>query len=254
MSQELIEIEAGLGGLAFRLRINEAHQTLSTNHYGPTNPHDLGIVVGDGFTWHDTGTSPHKIKVYISTSPEPPSEDGWITMLLVNPTTGVVTAGPGLQAQFDLHLLKDGSRKADSLEMEASYTISLAKHVATKDYVDAKSRPPDVRWAVFGTATVQNGVGYVLIARSAKFSTIHVYSGDKPTGADLTVDVVRLRGDPPVATARSAVLADGVLYAETAVTELSLIAGDVLRLDVTGIGSTTPGGNQLMVTVPLDPV
>jgi hypothetical protein len=117
--------------------------------------------------------------------------------------------------------------------------------VATKQYVD--SRPsgviPDVRFLVQGNAVVANKVAQVLIGFGGTFTTLRAWADTAPAGAALSIRINK--NEVPVATLS---IAAGTNSASTTVS-ISVSAGDRISLDITGVGSTTPGGNDLLVTL-----
>ena len=127
--------------------------------------------------------------------------------------------------------------------MAADPTLPL--HVATKQYVD--SRPsgtiPDVRFLVQGNAVVANKVAQVLIGFGGTFTAIRAWADTAPTGAPLSIRINK--NGVSVATLS---IADGANSASTTVS-IPVVAGDRISLDITGVGSITPGGNDLLVTL-----
>jgi len=117
--------------------------------------------------------------------------------------------------------------------------------VATKQYVD--SRPggviPDVRFLIQGNAVVANKVAQVLIGFGGTFTRLRAWADTAPAGSGLSIRINK--NGVSVATLS---IAAGTNSASTAVS-IAVAAGDRISLDITGVGSTTPGGNDLLVTL-----
>ena len=241
MSQSATVIEAGLDGTTQRLRINEANVSLATCYYGPVDPTSIdGVTVEPGFVWWNTGVSPTAL--YVRND----ADDDWVDLLDIDGAPGTA-----LQALLDAKLDLGGGVLTNFLTLHADPTSAL--HAATKQYVDATSRPAPVRWYVTGTASVQTNVAQVVLHQAASAVGMRLWSDTAPVGADLEVSVVRKRAGSADDSASGTITAGNNSATATFSPALALLAGDRLRLDVTQVGSGTAGGNDLLVTVQLDP-
>ena len=247
MSQEPTSIESGLDGTSYRTRVNEALATVASTYLGPIDPNEIsGITVEDGFQWIDNNTTPWEWKVYVPTAAA--AVDGWLTVFKINATSGNVDPGPYLQSLLDAKLPLAGGTMTGKITLDADPVSAL--HAATKQYVDNTSRPAPVRFMSRGVAEIASNLAQVLVSEASQFDEIHVWSDDAPVGADLTVLITRKRAGSGDVT-RSATVLDGTNSKVESVTALALQSGDRLQVAVTGVGSTTAGGNDLLVTLPL---
>jgi hypothetical protein len=103
--------------------------------------------------------------------------------------------------------------------------------------------PIPVRWLIQGNAVVANKVVQALMDRPGTFTQILMWADTAPAGAALSIRVNR--NGTQVATAS---IAAGANSSTTSIS-VAVNAGDRLSLDITGVGSTTPGGNDLLVTL-----
>jgi hypothetical protein len=241
MAQNVTTIDAGLDGTSQRIQISEAHLSLATCYYGAVDPTSIdGIEVGPGFLWWDTGSTPAILEARNST------DTAWVELICHDGTPG-----SALQTLLNAKLALAGGTLTGALTLAGDPAVALG--AATKQYVDATSRPAPVRWCVMGTASVQTKVAQTLIATAATAVSCRLWADTAPVGADLTVSIVRKRAGS-ADDSRSASLAAGDNAATVTFSpDLDLLAGDRLRLDITQVGSATAGGNDLLVTVTLDP-
>lgn len=97
---------------------------------------------------------------------------------------------------------------------------------------------------VSGNAAIGDKQAQALVARDCTIREIRVHSDVAPTGSNLTIRIdkngTQLHTVTVLATEYAATAA-GLAY--------SVSAGNRLQLDVTAVGSTTPGGNDLLVTI-----
>jgi len=246
MAQESTVIEEGLDGTSFRNRVNEALVSVGTTYAGPTDPNEIpGITVEEGFQWIDTNTSPWLYKLYVPTASA--AVAGWLTLWEIDPTTGAINPGATLQALLDGKLSLAGGTMTGAITLPGNPSGAL--EAAPKQYVDTVSRPAPIRFQIRGNAEVQNNVVQVLVSEDSQFNAVHMWADDAPVGSDLVIEVTRLRG--VTTDSRSAEILDGTTSRVKSVTSLELVAGGRVRVDITGVGSTTPGGNDLLVTLPL---
>lgn len=118
---------------------------------------------------------------------------------------------------------------------------SAAMHVATKQYVDG--RAAELRLIHKGNAVVGNKLDQRLMGASATFTSLRAHADVAPSGASLNIRV-NVNG-VQVATLS---IPSGSNSASSSVS-INVAAGDRVSFDVTQVGSTTPGGNDLMVTL-----
>lgn len=99
-----------------------------------------------------------------------------------------------------------------------------------------------------GTPAVANDLGINPRVRATTTATrISAYAKTAPTGADMIVRVFNITQNNTVATLT--ITAGSQSATSTAMTNASLASGDILRYDVTQIGSTVAGSN---ITVQID--
>jgi len=101
----------------------------------------------------------------------------------------------------------------------------------------------DLRFFVQGNAQVANKLAQALIGAALTFTTIRLYADTAPAGADL---IVRINKNG-VSQGTFSITA-GSNSASSSIS-IAVVAGDRISLDITQVGSTTPGGNDLMVTL-----
>jgi hypothetical protein len=241
MAQNVTTLDAGLDGTSQRIQISEAHLSLATCYYGAVDPTSAdGIEVGSGFLWWDTGETPAVLKARNATDTD------WVELIYHDGTPA-----SALQSLLDAKLGLAGGTLTGPLLLAGNPAVALG--TATKQYVDATSRPAPVRWCAMGTASVQVKIVQTLIATTASAVGCRLWADTAPIGADLTVSIVRLRAGS-ADDSRSASIAAGANAATATFSPaLAILAGDRLRLDVTQVGSATAGGNDLLVTITLDP-
>ncbi len=159
-------------------------------------------------------------------------------------------AGSGLDADLLDGMQPDSAATANTIiRRDAAGRAQVAdpvaaSDIATKAYVDANAGGiPDIRFLVQGNAMVANRVAQVLIGKGGTFTTLRAYADVAPAGADL---IVRINKNGTQAATLS--IAAGTNSASAAVS-IPVAAGDRISLDITQVGTTTPGGNDLMVTL-----
>lgn len=239
--QDSTIIEANLDGTTFRTRVNDALLTLSTAYYGTADPaNSATLAVGPGTLWWDESQSPPVLKVRNAT------DTAWVELL-------DLAGAPGapLQTVLDGYLSLAGGTMTGALTLSGAPT--LGTHAATKTYVDSLSRPAPVRFAVAGSASVSNKVASALLDVSGNVSALRAWADTAPVGAALVATVVRKRAGS-ADDSRSISVTAGQNAASLPVSPvMAVAAGDRLQLDITGVGSTTPGGNDLLVTATVSP-
>lgn len=254
MAQDPTIIGENLDGTSFRTAINGALTSIGTCYYGSVDPATVaGIDVEPGTMWWNTGSTD-------SAEPELWVRDAnnaaWYALLTLS---GGAASGYGAVADSALKTGLDGKlskaggvlNAGASLRMDSGYTPSNDYDVATKVWVTSQSRPPDVRWAVYGTAAVQNKVAQALIGTAATATGLRLWADTAPVGSALSVNLVRLRAGSGDETRSLSISAAQNAASTTFGSPLALLAGDRLRLDITGVGSGTAGGNDLLATVTL---
>lgn len=101
-----------------------------------------------------------------------------------------------------------------------------------------------VYFVVQGNAVVSNKLSQALIGTDWTLQTIRAYSDTAPSGSDLTVRINK-NGTQLLTLS----VTNGNNSASSTGLSHSLTAGDRLSLDITNVGSTTAGGNDLIVTL-----
>ena len=243
MAQEsTIIASTPLDGGAYTAQLNAALAALHSSLYGPVDPAtrpDL-YAVTPGTLWWDTSPTPDELKVRNT------ANDGWVTLLKLDGA-----GGPTLQAALDAKLALAGGTLTGFLTLHANPTSNL--HAATKQYVDSISRPAPLHFTVQGTASVATKLAQVVIAQACQAVGAELYADTAPTGAGLIVTFTRKR-TAVADDSRTATIAAGQNGAAvTFGSAMTLLAGDRIRLDVSQVGSTVAGGNDLMATLKLNP-
>lgn len=229
-------------GTAYTSQLNAALAALHSSLYGPVDPAtrpDL-YTVSPGTLWWDTSPSPNVLKVRND------ANDAWATLLGIDGSPGAA-----LQAQFDSKLSLGGGALTSFLTLHADPTSAL--HAATKQYVDGVSRPAPLRFNLQGNATVASKLAQAVIEQAAQAVGAELYADTAPVGAALIVTFRRKR-TAAADDSRTASIADGQNAASvTFGSPMALQAGDRIQLEVSQVGSTTPGGNDLITTLKLTP-
>lgn len=106
-----------------------------------------------------------------------------------------------------------------------------------------------IAFIVPGTAIVKTKLAQVLIPSSLTISSVIIYSDQAPTGASLIVDVNK-NGTTIFTTQgnRPEIAIDGHSDESGTPDITSFAKGDRMSVDIDQIGSTNPGGNDLLVT------
>jgi len=170
----------------------------------------------------------------------------WVTLLKLDGTPG-----PAILALINAMLPLAGGTMLGPLVLAGAPTTGL--HAATKTYVDATSRPAPLRFLVQGNASVASKIAQALVEQDCKLTDIWMYGETAPVGAGLTVTLTRKRVSV-ADDSRSATIATGTNAIHSVVgSPMALLAGDRVQLGITSVGSTTPGGNALLVTGTLAP-
>lgn len=242
MQDSTIIATSALDGVSFTTQVNAAFATLASAHYGPTDPatQPLVFTVGPGCLWWDTTPTPDELKVRNA------ANDGWVTLLKLDGA-----AGPALQAALDARLALAGGTMTGALTLSGAPSSGL--HAATKTYVDATSRPAPLRYLVQGDASVTTKYAQILVEQSCQLTRIDMWADTAPAGASLSVTLVRRRAAAADDTRTAAITAGNNSVSTVLGTALALLQGDRVRLDISGVGSSTAGGNDLLVTGVLAP-
>jgi len=104
-------------------------------------------------------------------------------------------------------------------------------------------------FTVPGTLAVANKIIQRLVERNITITEILLYADTAPDGADLVVDINR-NGTTIFPTSPKPRVTDGSNSGSTSTIDLpDLLKGDRLSLDIDQIGSSTGGGEDLMVTI-----
>ncbi len=244
MAQNSTALDKSLNGDAFASMLIDALKSCYSLFAGPTSPENITPEIDfvDGTMWWDTSSSPWILKVWDGTD--------WIDL-----ATSDGTPTEDFQDLLDDKLSLTGGNRTALEQFTMDDEPSDSMEVATKGYVDENLLPPTVVFMVQGSLTVTDNYAGRLLDRSGYLTNIRARVLTAPVGSGLTVRISRLPGEltsPPDGTdvvdaTRTATIASGSKYINESVTALELNAGDVLRLDVTSVGSTTPGGNDLYV-------
>lgn len=121
---------------------------------------------------------------------------------------------------------------------------TAALQAATKQYVDNKpSGAGDIRFLVQGDAMVANKVVQALCGTALTYTKLLAYADTAPAGAGLSI---RINKNGTQAATLSIPAGSN---SASATVSIAVAQGDRISLDITAVGSTTPGGNDLMVTL-----
>lgn len=229
-------------GTAFTTQLNAAMAAIETCVFGAIDPaNQPGLyTVNPGFLWWNSNFSPAQLQVRNATN------DGWITILKLD---GSPCAA--LQALLDAKLPLAGGTLTGALLLAADPVVALG--AATKQYVDNTSRPAPIRFYQSGNASVANKLAQVVLGRPAQMVAIELYADTAPVGASLTVTLTRKRTSVADDSRSASITTGNNAASVTLGSPMALLQGDRIRFDITSVGSTTPGGNDLMVTARLDP-
>lgn len=117
----------------------------------------------------------------------------------------------------------------------------------------AGGAPSDPRFCIQGTAQVSIKVIQALSGRAATIAKVKVYADTAPTGASLIVDVNKNGTTIFTTQANRPTLAIGQNSDDSGTPDVTSIAeGDRWSIDIDQVGSTEPGGNDLLVTIVLE--
>lgn len=242
MSQELTIIGQEItNGDAMVDQINAAIASCLTGMMGALDPAADGSDhnVTPGFIWIDTG--PDKLTHQGAIKRRNDDDSAWFTVGYLDGHPN-----PTIEALINARLALSGGTLTNFLTLHADPSSAL--HAATKQYVDSASRPAPVRWFMHGNASVQDGVAYAVIESAAIVKELVVAAGVAPAGSALIVRVTR--SGPSGAASRSATLPIGQTHVASTVADMAVAVGDVLRWDVTQVGSA--GGAPLLTTVRME--
>lgn len=241
-SPTIIAQSGPLDGTAYTAAVNAALATAQSGCFGPIDPANQPATfnVQPGFLWWDTTPTPDELKVRNA------ANDGWVTLLKLDGA-----AGPTLQAALDAKLALAGGTLTGFLTLHANPTSNL--HAATKQYVDAVSRPAPLHFTVQGTAGVATKLAQVVIPQACNAVGAELYADTAPTGAGLIVTFTRRRAATADDSRTATIAAGQNAVSATFGSPMALQVGDRIRLDISQVGSTVAGGNDLMATLKLNP-
>ena len=114
--------------------------------------------------------------------------------------------------------------------------------------------PPQTRAICFnlGIAAVGTKLAQVLIPFAVSVVKVKIYADTAPTGSSLIVDVNKNGTTIFTTQANRPAIASGGHSDDSGTPNITALAeGDRLSIDVDLVGSTTPGGNDLLVVVVL---
>lgn len=148
-------------------------------------------------------------------------------------------------------LKKSGGVMTGLLTLSGAPTADL--HASTKKYVDdnigAGAGGIGIAFIVPGAAIVKAKLAQVLIPGTLTISSVIIYSDDAPTGASLIVDINKNGTTIFTTQGNRPQIAAGGYYDESGTPDITSFAkGDRMSVDIDQIGSTNPGGNDLLVT------
>jgi len=154
----------------------------------------------------------------------------------------LVTAPP------ETYVLKAGDTMTGLLTLSGAPTTDL--HAATKKYVDDFSITQGITFVIPGVAVVKTKATQVLIPGSLTTPKVIIYSDQAPTGASLIVDINKNGTTIFTTQANRPAIAVSGHYDESGTPNVtSFVKGDRVSVDIDQIGSSTPGGNDLLVTI-----
>lgn len=236
MQDSTIIATTPLDGTSYTDSVNAALGAVASHYYGPTDPAsrpDLYQVV-PGTTWWDASVTPRLFKVRNA------ANDGWVTLF-------DITGAPGaaIQSLLDAKLPLAGGA------MTGTLMLNDASPAASQAYVALISRPAAIRFCIQGVATVASRLAQVVIEQNCLATGMELWSDDAPTGANLTVSIVRKRVATGDDSRSGSIVAAANAASVTFGSMMALLKGDRLRLDIAGVGSGTPGGNDLLCSVKL---
>jgi len=257
MAQNETLMDADQNGESYNEQLNDAIESI-VSHYSSVGiepqlaPNELHVE--RGVLWMDLSTTPPSLKIY-----NPAVSPPWVA--IANEDGSAPTL---LQSALDNKLgITGGTRTGINLfELSAHPTpASPDLTVATKLYVDSLSHPDSIPFFVQGMLSISNNYAARLLDKAGTFDTLRARVLTAPVGSVLRIQISRLPGeitsppdgsDTPLGTATVDIPA-GSKYASVTGIGMTVNPGDVLRLDVTLVGTTTPGGNDLYVTCTIDP-
>ena len=162
-----------------------------------------------------------------------------------NSTAGNQPLGIASAADADSLYIDDGVVDAAvPVRMATGYTPSADRHVATKKYVDDKIVPADMSIIAFGKDTTRaagtgdNPFG-VKVRRAVRIKTVHYRALTADASGNLVVEL-RKNGTAISGSSVTIAAASQVAGSASGTIDVNLAAGDILTVQVTGVG-TTPG-------------
>lgn len=229
-------------GTAFVGALNAALNALSTCIYGPIDPatQPTKYNVQPGALWFDTSPTPNQLKARNE------ANDGWSVIAHQDGTPPA-----GIAAALATKLSLSGGVLSGFLTLHAD--PDAAMKAATKQYVDNTSRPAPIRFLAQGNASNASKLAQALIARACRMTAIDLYAETAPVGAALTVTLTRKRTAVADDSRSASITAGNNGAAVTLGTPMVLQQGDRIQFGITSVGSSTPGGNDLLVCATLDP-
>jgi hypothetical protein len=149
-----------------------------------------------------------------------------------------------------------GKTKLMSLPNTASDTLvalQATQALTNKDLSDASNTfpaaaPIPVRLDIQGTAVVANSVAQVLCHATQTFSHIIANSQTAPTGADI-IFTINKNGVLAATAHITATTNSTVVITWVSGSSFAVVNGDILTFNITQVGSSAAGGNDLLITV-----
>lgn len=147
------------------------------------------------------------------------------------------------------YLKKTGGTMTGAVVLPGNPTAAL--EAAPKQYVDAAVGAADeVRFIVQGNAVVGTKLQQGLISIARTIARVRIYSDTAPVGSDLIIDINKNGVTIWTTQANRAKVVAGANAGTTTTFDVTAVAaGDRLSVDVDQVGSGTPGGNDLLVTI-----
>ncbi len=193
-----------------------------------------------------SGDGPSLNQVDTHGSPDTDSSTGALHHTL---GSGANQASPGTHGHTPAEVgavAKAGDTMTGPLALSADPTLAL--QAATKQYVDARAGA--LHFHLQGLAAAGPKQVQVLLEKSLTAKKVWLYSDDAPVGSDLVIDINK-NGTTIWTTQanRAKVVAGQNAGSQTTFDVTAFAAGDRLSIDIDQVGSTIPGGNDLMVTL-----
>lgn len=134
--------------------------------------------------------------------------------------------------------------KTGAAIVESKIAFSTTGH--SHNGTDSKLVPAKFGFFLPGTASIANDLSWNPLVPVAQTATkILAYVKTAPTGAGLTVQVYNV--SQAVVVASLTIAASASSSTSTSMTNASMNANDVLRVDITAVGSTVPGADVTVI-------